>query len=99
MGPTESVQTIVIIYYQHKEEIFANLESLQASQAVLEGIFKLRCHPTKMQNDEIHALQSAGASFSTKKCVQEHELVLKQPQWLKYSLFHHFALLWGDTEV
>ena len=52
-----------------------------------------------MQIDEIHALQSVGALDSTKKLVQEHELVVKQPQWLKYSLFHHFALLWGDTEV
>ena len=32
-GPPESVQTIIITYYQHREEIFANLESLQASQA------------------------------------------------------------------
>ena len=42
-----------------------------------------------MQIDEIHALQSVGALDSTKICVQEHELVLKQPQLLKYSLFHH----------
>ena len=33
MGPPESVQTIIITFYQHGEEIFANLESLQASQA------------------------------------------------------------------
>ena len=77
-GPPESVQTIIITYYQHREEIFANLESLQASQAVPgEGIFKLLCHPTKVKNDEIHALQSVGALVSTKKLVQEHELVLK----------------------
>ena len=77
-GPPESVQTIIITFYQHGEEIFANLESLQASQAVPgEGIFKLLCHPTKVKNDEIHALQSVGALFSTKKLVQEHELVLK----------------------
>ena len=78
MGPPESVQTIIITYYHHREEIFANLESLQASQAIPgEGIFKLLCHPTKVQNDEIHALQSVGALVSTKKLVQEHELVLK----------------------
>ena len=57
MGPLESVQTIIITYYQHREEIFANLESLQASQAVPgEGIFKLLCHPTKVQNDEIRSI-------------------------------------------
>ena len=33
VGPPESVQTIIITFYQHGEEIFANLESLQASQA------------------------------------------------------------------
>ena len=49
MGPPESVHTIIITYYQHREEIFANLESLQASQAIPgEGIFKLLCHPTKV---------------------------------------------------
>ena len=48
MGPLESVQTIVITYYQHREDIFAHLESLQASQAVPgEGIFKLLCAHTK----------------------------------------------------
>ena len=31
IGPPESVKTIVITYHQHREEIFANLESLQAS--------------------------------------------------------------------
>ena len=57
VGPLESVQTIIITYYQHREEIFANLESLQASQAVPgEGIFKLLCHPTKVQNDEIRSI-------------------------------------------
>ena len=40
--------------------------------------------------DEIHALKSFGALDSTKKLIEEHELVLKQPQWLKYSLFQHF---------
>ena len=37
MGPPESVQTIIITFYQHGEEIFANLESLQASQAESSG--------------------------------------------------------------
>ena len=48
-GPPESVQTIIITFYQHGEEIFANLESLQASQAAVpgEGIFKLLGHPQK----------------------------------------------------
>ena len=57
VGPPESVQTIFMTYYQHREEIFANLESLQASQAVPgEGIFKLLCHPTKVKNDEIRGI-------------------------------------------
>ena len=43
VGPLESVQTIVITYYQHREDIFAHLESLQASQAVPgEGIFEFQ---------------------------------------------------------
>ena len=55
------MQTIIITYYQHREEIFANLESLQASQAVPgEGIFKLLCHPTKVQNDEIRRIWAIG---------------------------------------
>ena len=61
VGPPESVQTIIITFYQHGEEIFANLESLQASQAVPgEGIFKLLCHPTKVQNDEIRSIWAIG---------------------------------------
>ena len=51
-----------------------------------------------MQIDEIHALQSVGALDSTKKLVQEHELVLKQPQRLKYSLFHHFEFCVGTQK-
>ena len=33
MGALEGVQTIFFMYYQHTEEIFSNLELLQASQA------------------------------------------------------------------
>ena len=37
MCPSEGVQTIFVMYYQHAEEIFSNLESIQASQAESSG--------------------------------------------------------------